>query len=189
MTENKISTESDTATFGAGCFWCVEAIFQRLKGIEKVLPGYAGGNTRNPTYKEVCTGTTGHAEVCRIIFNPAEISYKELLEVFWAFHDPTTLNRQGNDIGSQYRSVVFYHNEEQKKLALDMKEEFNQNNTFGKVVVTEISPLSNYSDAEDYHQNYFNENENKNPYCSATITPKVQKLKKTYYEKLKEEYK
>lgn len=189
MNQNKNQVNLDTATFGAGCFWCVEAIFQRLKGVDKVLPGYAGGHVENPTYKEVCSGTTGHAEVCRIFFDPKEISYKELLEIFWAFHDPTTLNRQGNDVGTQYRSVVFYHNEEQKILAEELKALFNKENTFDSKVVTEIVPISNYSDAEDYHQNYFNQNENKNPYCAATITPKVKKLKKVYEEKLKDEYK
>jgi peptide-methionine (S)-S-oxide reductase len=189
MNQNENQVNLDTATFGAGCFWCVEAIFQRLRGVDKVLPGYAGGHVVNPTYKEVCTGTTGHAEVCRIFFDSNQISYKELLEIFWAFHDPTTLNRQGNDVGTQYRSVVFYHNEDQKMLAEELKTLFNKENTFDNKVVTEIVPISNYSDAEDYHQNYFNQNENKNPYCAATITPKVKKLKKVYEEKLKDEYK
>jgi peptide-methionine (S)-S-oxide reductase len=188
MNQNVIQANLDTATLGAGCFWCVEAIFQRLKGVEKVLPGYAGGHVLNPTYKEVCTGTTGHAEVCRIFFDTNQISYRELLEIFWAFHDPTTLNRQGNDVGTQYRSVVFYHSEEQKKDAEELKALFNYENTFGNPVVTEIVPVSNYFDAEDYHQNYFNHNENLNPYCAATITPKVKKLKKVYLEKLRDEY-
>jgi peptide-methionine (S)-S-oxide reductase len=174
----------DTATFGAGCFWCVEAVFQRLKGVEKVISGYAGGSVVKPTYKQVCEGNTGHAEVCQIYFDPSAISYKELLEVFWKTHDPTTLNRQGNDVGTQYRSVVFYHNEEQKKLAEFYKKELDSSGIFNDPVITEISPYTELYIAEDYHQNYFDENGNQ-PYCSFVIRPKLEKFEKVFKEKLK----
>ena len=174
----------EVATFGAGCFWCVEAIFQRLDGVVKVESGYSGGHVKNPTYKEVCTGTTGHAEVCQITYNPKEISYEELLEVFWQTHDPTTLNRQGNDVGTQYRSVIFYHNENQKKLATEYKTKLEKEKVFDDPIVTQIEPYTNFYVAEDYHQNYFNENGSQ-PYCSFVIAPKVEKFKKVFKEKLK----
>ena len=185
--ENKTlmgNQEIDTATFGAGCFWCVEAVFQNLNGVEKVLSGYSGGKIKNPTYREVCSGLTGHAEVCQIVFDPKIITFDELLEVFWKTHDPTTLNRQGNDVGTQYRSVIFYHNEEQKVLAEKYKNELNQQKVFEKEVVTEISAFTQFFEAEDYHQNYFNLNGNE-PYCQYIIQPKVEKLKKVFGNKLK----
>lgn len=174
----------DTATFGEGCFWCTEAIFQRLKGVEKVVSGYAGGHIENPSYRQVCTGTTGHAEVCQILFDPEIISYKELLEVFWKTHDPTTLNRQGNDMGTQYRSVIFYHNEEQKKLAETYKEKLNKSDAFDNPVITEITAFTDFYPAEDYHQDYFNLNSGK-PYCSLVIEPKLEKFEKVFHDKIK----
>lgn len=173
----------DTATFGAGCFWCVEAVFQRLNGVTKVESGYSGGNIKNPAYREVCNGTTGHAEVCRITFDKTKIGFKDLLEVFWKVHDPTTLNQQGNDHGTQYRSVVFYHNEEQKLLAEKYKAELNKSGAWDNPVITEISPYINFYAAEDYHQNYFNQNGNE-PYCKFVIQPKVEKFEKVFKDKL-----
>ncbi|MCF8243417.1 MAG: peptide-methionine (S)-S-oxide reductase MsrA [Melioribacteraceae bacterium] len=173
-----------TATFGAGCFWCVEAIFQNLKGVEKVISGYSGGNKENPTYEEVCSGSTGHAEVTQISFNENEISFEELLEVFWKTHDPTTLNRQGNDIGTQYRSVIFYHDEHQKELAEGYKKKLDDARIYDDPVVTEISQFEKFYPAEDYHRNYYSDNTMK-PYCSFVITPKVEKFKKVFSEKLK----
>lgn len=167
-TNNTTATNIDTATFGAGCFWCVEAVFQRLNGVISIESGYSGGSIKNPAYREVCMGTTGHAEVCRILFDKTKVSFDELLEVFWKTHDPTTLNQQGNDIGTQYRSVVFYHNDEQKKLAEKYKEEINKSGAYPNPIVTEISPLINYFKAEDYHQNYFNQN-GQEGYCLSLI--------------------
>jgi peptide-methionine (S)-S-oxide reductase len=175
----------DSATFGGGCFWCVEAIFQRLEGVEKVMSGYSGGKIENPSYKQITTGTTGHAEVIRIYYNPEIITFDELLEIFWTTHDPTTLNRQGADVGTQYRSVIFYHNESQKEIAERYKGELDKAEIFDSPIVTEISPLSNFYEAEDYHQNYYNENSNQ-PYCSFVITPKIQKLEKLFKHKLKD---
>ncbi|MFW5760917.1 MAG: peptide-methionine (S)-S-oxide reductase MsrA [Cyclobacteriaceae bacterium] len=172
------------ATFGSGCFWCTEAVFQRLKGVEKVVSGYTGGKIKNPTYREVCSGLTGHAEVIQIFYDPQIISYEELLEVFWKTHDPTTLNRQGNDVGTQYRSVVFYHNDEQKKLAEHYKMELEKEGVFSGPIVTEISPATDFYAAEDYHQNYYNENISQ-PYCSYIIAPKLDKLEKVFKSKLK----
>jgi peptide-methionine (S)-S-oxide reductase len=174
----------DTATFGAGCFWCVEAVFERLKGVEMVVSGYSGGSVANPTYSQVCEGNTGHAEVCQIYFDPTKVSFKELLEVFWKTHDPTTLDRQGNDEGTQYRSVIFFHNEEQKKIAEFYKKELDNSGAYPNPIVTEISKFSSFFVAEDYHQNYFNENGNQ-PYCSFVIKPKVDKFQKAFKEKLK----
>lgn len=174
----------DTATFGAGCFWCVEAVFQRLKGVIKVESGYSGGKIKNPAYREVCSGMTGHAEVTQITYDKTQISFKELLEVFWKVHDPTTLNRQGNDVGTQYRSVIFYHNQEQKELAEKYKEELNKSGAWDNPVVTEISPFTAFYKAEDYHQNYYNENGSE-PYCRYVIQPKVEKFEKVFKEKLK----
>lgn len=173
----------DTATFGAGCFWCVEAVFQDLKGVAKVTSGYSGGHVKNPAYREVCEGTTGHAEVCQIVYDPNVISYKELLEAFWQSHDPTTLNRQGNDVGTQYRSVIFYHNESQRQLAEMYKEELNRTNAFDKPVVTAIDPYTNFYKAEDYHQEYFNLH-GEEPYCQFVIRPKVEKFHKVFKDKL-----
>lgn len=184
-TQTNINLQAmETATFGAGCFWCVEAIFQRLNGVEDVKSGYMGGKIKNPTYSEVCSGLTGHAEVIQIKFNPEIITYKDLLEVFFQTHDPTTLNRQGADVGTQYRSVIFYHNDAQKKLAEKIKNELNNNKVFDNPIVTEISEASVFYVAEDYHQNYFNQNASE-PYCSFVIQPKVEKFKKVFRDKLK----
>lgn len=161
-------------TFGGGCFWCIEAVFQRLKGVTTVASGYAGGSVENPTYKQVCTGETGHAEVVQIEFQPSVISFEKLLEVFWAAHDPTTLNRQGADHGTQYRSVVFYENEQQKSLSEKSKQAAQKD--FKDPIVTQIAPLTKFYKAEDYHQNYYNENKTRNGYCAMVITPKLQKL-------------
>jgi len=182
MTEHNSNT--DTATFAAGCFWCVEAVFQELKGVVSVTSGYMGGKVQNPTYTEVCTGTTGHAEACQIVFNPEIISFEELLEAFWGSHDPTTLNRQGGDKGTQYRSAIFYHSETQKQLAITYKNKLNAEKAFDHPVVTEISPASFFYKAEDYHQNYFNENGDA-PYCSFVIAPKVEKFRKVFKSRLK----
>jgi len=185
MNSEKISeTKIDTAIFGAGCFWCVEAVFQQIKGVEKVESGYTGGTVKNPSYKEVCTGQTGHAEVCRILYNPDEVTFEELLEVFWGSHDPTTLNRQGNDAGTQYRSAIFYTNENQKVIAEQWKLKLNEEKAFENPVVTEIVPEKDFYAAEDYHQNYFNEN-GEQPYCALIIKPKVDKVKKVFAAKLK----
>ncbi|MGE5363082.1 MAG: peptide-methionine (S)-S-oxide reductase MsrA [Bacteroidota bacterium] len=173
-----------TATFGAGCFWCTEAVFQRLKGVVKVESGYSGGNVPNPSYEAVCTGKTGHAEVCRITFDPSVISYREMLEVFWKTHDPTTLNRQGADTGTQYRSVIFYHNDEQRSVAEEYKKKLNEAGIWDNPIVTEISPFTKFYKAEDYHQNYYNNNQSQ-PYCSFVITPKLEKFEKVFSEKMK----
>ncbi len=173
----------ETATFGAGCFWCVEAVFQDLKGVESVTSGYSGGKVKNPTYREVCTGATGHAEVIQIQFDPQVISYENLLRVFFTTHDPTTLNRQGADTGTQYRSVIFYHNEEQKETALRMKDEFAPT-LWDDPVVTEISPFTTFFIAEDYHQNYYKDNPNQG-YCRIVINPKVRKVRELYADWLK----
>lgn len=178
------SENLDTATFGTGCFWCTEAIFQQLKGVKKVSSGYSGGHVENPTYKEVCEGTTGHAECIEIVYDPKELTFDELLEVFWQTHDPTTLNRQGNDIGTQYRSVVFYHNQEQKQKAEKYKAELNKSGAFSDPIVTEISPASTFYVAEDYHQNYYNNNGSQ-PYCYFVIKPKMEKFQKVFKDKIK----
>ena len=171
----KPMNQSQIATLGGGCFWCVEAVFQRVNGVLDVKPGYAGGHTRNPTYKEICGGNTGHAEVARIEYDPTIIKYNQLLNIFWHAHDPTTLNRQGNDIGTQYRSVIFYHNREQKNLAQISKREAENSKNWANPIVTEIIELNNYSDAEDYHNDYYNNNSNQ-PYCVYVIKPKLDKL-------------
>ena len=176
----------DTATFGAGCFWCVEAQFQMLNGVIKVESGFSGGTVKNPSYKEVCTGATGHAEVCRITFDPAKISYDEILYAFWQSHDPTQLNRQGNDIGTQYRSVIYYHNDNQKVLAEKYKKKLNEEKVYDSPVVTEISPAAPFYKAEDYHQNYFNQNGNES-YCQFVVRPKVEKFQKVFKDKLKKQ--
>lgn len=173
------------ATFGNGCFWCTEAIFQQLKGVSKVESGYSGGHVKNPSYREVCNGTTGHAEVIQITYDPAVISFEELLEVFWKTHDPTTLNRQGADVGTQYRSAVFYHDEEQKKLAEEYKAKLDKAGIWPDPIVTEITAFANFYKAEDYHQNYFNLNGNQ-PYCRAVIVPKVEKFREVFKDKLKD---
>ena len=185
MSEQKISAlTTDTASFGTGCFWCTEAIFQRLNGVIKVTSGYSGGSVPDPTYEEVSTGTTGHAECCQIVFDPSVISYDELLEVFWKTHDPTTLNRQGNDVGTQYRSVIFYHSPEQKAKAEHYKTALNDNGAFNKPIVTAIEPYKNFYSAEEYHQKYFEYNPGQ-MYCRLVIAPKVEKFEKIFKNRLK----
>ena len=174
----------ETATFGAGCFWCVEAVFQQLEGVKTVASGYTGGKVENPTYKQVSAGTSGHAEVIQLTYDPKVVSFAELLEVFWQTHDPTTLNRQGADVGTQYRSAIFYHTPEQKTLAEKYKQELDAAGAFNSPIVTEIVPASKFYKAEDYHQNYYNLNSSQ-PYCSYVITPKLEKLKKVFKDKLK----
>jgi len=175
--------ETETATFGSGCFWCTEAIFQQVEGVIKVESGYSGGKVKNPTYKEVCSGLTGHAEVVRLKYDPELISYDELLEIFWATHDPTTPNQQGADVGTQYRSVVFYHNEEQRQRAEHFKSRLEEERVFDKPIVTEISPAETFYKAEDYHQDYFKLNSNAQ-YCSFVIKPKLEKFRKVFENKL-----
>jgi peptide-methionine (S)-S-oxide reductase len=182
--EEDMDKKYEIATFGAGCFWCVEAIFQELKGVVEVVPGYSGGNTENPTYREVVSGNTGHAEVARITFDPQLISYKELLEVYWKTHDPTTLNRQGADVGTQYRSVIFYHNDLQKDLALTYRESLNKEGVYDAPVVTEITQFESFYLAENYHNDYFKNNPNEG-YCRIVIQPKVEKFKKAFKDKIK----
>jgi peptide-methionine (S)-S-oxide reductase len=172
------------ATLGAGCFWCIEACFKDMRGIVSVVSGYAGGQVENPTYKSVCEGTTGHAEVARITFDPELISFEELLEVFWFVHDPTQLNRQGNDVGTQYRSVVFYHDEEQKQLAEAYKKRLTDEQVWNDPIVTEIVEINNYYPAEDYHQDYYTLNPG-NAYCQAIVRPKVEKFRKVFADRLK----
>lgn len=174
----------EIATLGAGCFWCVEAVFQDLKGVLKVLPGYTGGETTNPSYNDICTGSTGHAEVAQIEFDNDEIDFAEILEVFWLTHDPTTLNRQGNDIGTQYRSAIFYHSEQQKKIAEASKKEMSVRAIYDTSIVTEIIELGKFYVAEDYHHNYFKNNANQ-AYCQAVVNPKVLKFRKLFADKLK----
>lgn len=172
------------ATFGAGCFWCIEACFKDVKGILEVFPGYAGGSESTANYKDVCTGSTGHAEVARIVFDSDEISFDKLLELFWFVHDPTQLNRQGNDIGSQYRSVIFYHDEEQQRLAELYKGKLNDSHVWEKPVITEISPIPEFYPAEEYHKNYLELNP-QNPYCQSIVRPKVDKFKRTFEDIIK----
>jgi peptide-methionine (S)-S-oxide reductase len=178
------NSELETATFGSGCFWCSEAIFERVKGVTSVASGYAGGKIENPSYEEVCTGKTEHAEVIQIKFDPSVVSFDELLEIFWKTHDPTTLNRQGADVGTQYRSVIFYHNGDQKKKAESYKNELNKAGIWKDPIVTEISPHTNFYVAENYHQDYYEQNPNKG-YCSFVITPKIEKFEKVFKDKLK----
>lgn len=180
-----MSNKLETATLGAGCFWCVEAIFQDLKGVQQVVSGYAGGVVERPTYQQVCTGTTGHAEVIQVTFDPEVISFEDLLYVFWRTHDPTTLNRQGHDVGPQYRSAIFYHNDEQKAIAEKSRRETEASGLWPKPIVTEITPFSNFYKAEEYHQNYYLSNPYQ-PYCQAVIDPKVQKFRKEFQAKLKD---
>jgi len=184
--EIPMSDNVEVATLGAGCFWCVEAVFQDVKGVHKVESGYTGGHVENPTYKQICTGTTGHAEVAQITFDPTVISFEDILMIFWHTHDPTTLNRQGNDAGTQYRSAIFYHNEKQKEIAEKSKAETEASDLWPNSIVTEITPLDVYYPAEDYHQNYFNNNPYQ-PYCMMVVNPKVQKFRKSFGEWLKKE--
>jgi peptide-methionine (S)-S-oxide reductase len=176
--------KSKIAVFGGGCFWCTEAVFDELRGVKSVVSGYAGGSTKNPTYEEVCGGRTGHAEVIKIDFDPGEIAFKDLLTVFFATHDPTTLNRQGNDVGTQYRSAIFYADEEQKREAEAFIKELNDSKAFGKPVVTTLEPLGEFYVAEDYHQKYYANNPYQ-PYCQYMIPPKLSKLHKQFGELLK----
>ena len=176
--------KTDTATFGEGCFWCTEAFFQRLNGVYKVVSGYGGGYIENPTYEQVCDKTTGHVELARIIFDPSKISFDELLEVFWKTHDPTTIDQQGNDVGPQYRSVIYYNSEEQKQKALHYKEKLDKSGAWDKPIVTLIEPFKNFYPAENYHQNYYNDNQNQG-YCRFVIAPKLEKFEKVFKDKLK----
>lgn len=174
----------ETATLGGGCFWCLEAVFEQLRGVDKVESGYCGGQNANPTYRQVCSGATGHAEVVQVTFDPRTISFREILEVFFATHDPTTLNRQGADVGTQYRSAIFYHSPEQKATAEQVIAELNAANLWGRPIVTEIVPYSAFYEAEDYHQEYYRSNPEQ-PYCQAVISPKVAKFRKQFAGKLK----
>lgn len=192
--DNKTSTKKDskimstatldTATFGTGCFWCTEAIFQQVEGVEKVTSGYSGGTVPNPTYEQVCSKTTGHAECLNIMYDPTKVSFDELLEIFWQVHDPTTLNRQGADAGPQYRSVVFYHNEEQKAKTAKYKAELDKSGAWDKPIVTTLEPFTEFYAAEAYHQNYYNNNTSQG-YCQFVIRPKVEKFEKVFKSKLK----
>lgn len=183
-TDTIVPDGKEIATLGAGCFWCTEAIFQQLRGIENVKSGFSGGHIPNPSYKEVVTGTTGHAEVIQVVYDPKIISFEDLLEVFWTSHDPTTLNRQGADVGPQYRSVIFCHNNKQKKIAETFKEKLEREKIFDSPIVTEIAPFSNFYPAEDYHTNYYALHGNE-PYCQFVIHPKIEKFKKIFKEKIK----
>lgn len=185
MTEKEIQKmNTDTATFGAGCFWCVEAVFQELDGVLSVTSGYMGGQTPDPTYKEVCTGQTGHAEVAQIVYDPSKVTFKELLEVFWQTHDPTTRNRQGADVGTQYRSAIFYHSEAQHEEAERLKKELDASGAWDSPIVTEITAADKFYPAENYHQNYYNQNGDA-AYCQFVIRPKLDKFRKVFGDKLK----
>lgn len=180
---NQPSNAYEATTLGGGCFWCLEAIYQLLKGVVKIESGYAGGWAVNPSYQQVCTGATGHAEVVQVTFDPHQISYRELLQIFFTIHDPTTLNRQGGDIGTQYRSIILYHDEQQKLVADEVKSEIETAGIWGKPLVTEILPLEVFYKAEDYHQDYYRNN-GRQPYCQVVIAPKVAKFRKQYLERL-----
>jgi len=186
--KNINSNTMEKATFGAGCFWCVEAVFERVKGVENVTSGYSGGDVVNPSYREVKTGNTGHAEVVQLEYDPNVISYEELLEIYWKTHDPTQLNRQGADVGTQYRSVIFYHNDKQKELAEGYKQKLEEAGIWDKPIVTAIEPFKNFFVAEGYHQDYY-ENNKSQGYCQFVITPKLEKFKKVFSDKLKEKAK
>ena len=175
----------EIATLAGGCFWCLEAVFDQLKGVESVESGYMGGKTPNPSYEEVCSGRSGHAEVVRVTFDPAVLPYRDLLTVFFTIHDPTTKDRQGNDVGSQYRSAIFHHSEEQKRTAEALVATLEQKKLFAAPIVTEIVPASQFHMAEEYHQEYFERVGRGNPYCSAVIEPKVAKFRKSFVERLK----
>lgn len=181
---SSIKDMEQKATLGSGCFWCTEAVFQRLIGVAKVKSGYMGGHTSNPTYEEVCSGNTGHAEVVQVTYDDTKVSYEEILEVFWKTHDPTTLNRQGNDVGTQYRSVVFFHNEDQRQLAVQLKQKLEESGAWVDPIVTEISPAGDFYEAENYHDDYFNRNGNQ-PYCAFVVAPKVKKFEEVFKTQLK----
>jgi peptide-methionine (S)-S-oxide reductase len=184
---NKINmTHTETITLGSGCFWCTEAIFQRLQGVVKVTSGYSGGFVDNPTYEQVCDKNTGHAEVCQIVYDTTQIKLDDILAVFWKTHDPTTLNQQGNDVGPQYRSVVFFHNEHQKELAQQYVKELNDSKAWANPVVTTVEPFQKFYAAENYHQNYYNDNKNQG-YCRYVIGPKLEKFEKVFKDKLKKD--
>jgi peptide-methionine (S)-S-oxide reductase len=186
-TNNKNNKDVEIATIANGCFWCTEAIFSRVKGIKSVIPGYSGGTASNPSYEQVCTGKTGHAEAIQIKFDPRIITFEKILNIFWHTHDPTTLNRQGNDSGTQYRSAIFYHDENQKKAAEKLKNELAEEGVFKDRIVTEITPFSNFYAAENYHKDYYENNRNA-PYCSYVIDPKIEKLLLKYSHEIKQEY-
>jgi peptide-methionine (S)-S-oxide reductase len=185
--ERQQNIQKETATLGGGCFWCLEAVYEQLKGVLEVESGYAGGTVVNPTYQQVCTGTTGHAEVVRISFNSQQITYKELLEVFFSIHDPTTLNRQGADVGTQYRSAIFYHNDEQKAIAGEVIQAIEAAGIWDDPIVTEVVPLGDYYRGEDYHQEYFRRNPGQG-YCRVIIAPKVAKFRQQNLDRLKQEF-
>ena len=178
------ASKTSTITLGGGCFWCLDAVFRELSGVESVVSGYAGGRVPNPTYREVCSGRTGHAEVVQITFDTALISMDDLLRIFFTLHDPTTLNRQGGDVGTQYRSVIFYHDDGQRERAESILREFAESKVWGAPIVTELSPLDKFYPAEEYHQDYFSKNPDQ-PYCQAVVAPKVGKLRKQFFQKLK----
>ena len=184
LTNWTMGKELEKATLGGGCFWCTEAVYLELKGVVDVKPGYSGGHVKNPSYKEVCNETTGHAEVVQITFDPEVVSYSEILEVFFVTHDPTTLNRQGNDVGTQYRSAIFYHSEQQKQTAQKAIELLTKDKAYNKPIVTEVTKFSVFYVAEDYHINYFARNKNQ-PYCQYVVAPKVDKFRKVFKEKMK----
>ncbi|MHA7131411.1 peptide-methionine (S)-S-oxide reductase MsrA [Algoriphagus namhaensis] len=183
-TEVIVPEGKEVTTLGAGCFWCIEAVFQRLEGVHSVVSGYSGGFVENPAYREVCRGITGHAEVAQITFDPKIITFESLLEVFFATHDPTTLNRQGADVGPQYRSAIFYHSREQQEIAQSIKNDLNAKKIFPDPIVTEITPFTNFYAAEQVHQNYYNDNQAQ-PYCQFVVKPKVDKLKRYFAERMK----
>lgn len=183
---NPDKNQMEIATLAGGCFWCLEAVFKQLRGVERVVSGYAGGSVPDPSYQQVCSGATGHAEVVQIRFDPRQISYRELLEVFFTIHDPTTLNRQGNDVGTQYRSAIFYHDEGQQAIAGQVIREIEASGMWGRPVVTQLSPFSDFFPAEEYHQDYFERNPLQ-PYCQVVIAPKVSKFRQKYLERLKVE--
>ena len=185
--ETAVTGKPDTATFGTGCFWCTEALFEQLDGVISVTSGYSGGHVANPSYKDVCTGETGHAECVQIVYDTSKISYDELLEVFWQVHDPTTLNRQGADVGTQYRSVIFYRDDEQKQKAEKYKAELDKSGAFENPIVTVVEPFTKFYKAENYHQEYYELNKNSNPYCSIVIRPKLEKFEKIFKNKLKKQ--
>ena len=182
-----MSTDPKTyelATLAGGCFWCLEAVYVELRGVEKVVSGYSGGHVKNPTYREVCNGTTGHAEVVQVTFDPAVVSFRDILRIFFTIHDPTTLNRQGNDVGTQYRSAIFYHDETQKQVAVEVIDELTRQRVWPNPIVTEVAPLEKFYPAEDYHQDYFANNPMQ-PYCQVIVAPKVAKFRKQYFQQLK----
>ncbi|UJP63549.1 peptide-methionine (S)-S-oxide reductase MsrA [Mongoliitalea daihaiensis] len=183
-TSVEVPENMEVATLGSGCFWCIEAIYQDLKGVTQVKSGYSGGHVNNPSYRQITTGTTGHAEVIQFFYDPNVLSFEDVLEIFWSTHDPTTLNRQGADVGPQYRSAVFFHNKEQQEKAEFYKKRLNESGAFNRPIVTEITPFSNFFVAEDYHQNYFKDN-GMQPYCQFVIRPKVEKFRAAFAEKLK----